>query len=79
MTEAPTNTSEVARLMSKISQEYEAAQSGLSGLAYGTARHDFINARMENIAVLHRELAHEIGPAQAIKLVAEMAEGTQQS
>ena len=37
------NTSEVARLMSRIASEYEAAQSGLSGLAYGTARHDFIN------------------------------------
>ena len=79
MTEAPTNKSEVARLMSKITAEYEAAQSGLSGLAYGTARHDFINARMENIAVLHRELACEIGPMQAIKLVAEMAEGEKQS
>ena len=67
-------TSEVARLMSKITAEYEVAQSGLTGLACGTARHDFISARMENIAVLHRELAREIGPMQAIKLVAEIAE-----
>jgi hypothetical protein len=73
------NTSEVARLMSRIATEYEAAQSGLSGLAYGTARHNFINARMENIAVLQSELAREIGPMQAIKMVAEMAEGEKQS
>ncbi len=73
------NKSEVAQLMSRITAEYEAAQAGLSGLAFGTARHDFINARMENIAVLHQELAHEIGPMQAIKLVAEMAEGEKQS
>ena len=69
------NTSEVARLMSRIATEYEAAQSGLTGITYGMARHDFINARMENIAVLHSELAREIGPMQAIKLIAEIAEG----
>ncbi len=67
--------SDVARLRRQIALEYEAAQAGLSGLAYGTARHDFINARMENIAVLQSELAREIGPMQAIKMVAEMAEG----
>ena len=45
--------SEVARLLSKITAEYEAAQRGLSGLAYGTSQHDFITARMENLGQLH--------------------------
>ncbi len=39
--------SEVASLMQRIDLEREAAQQGLTGLAYGTARHDFITARME--------------------------------
>ncbi len=39
--------SEVACLMRRITLEHEAAQYGLTGLAYGTSRHDFITARME--------------------------------
>ena len=39
--------SEVARLMRRITLEHQAARYGLTGLAYGTARHDFITARME--------------------------------
>ena len=39
--------SEIARLRQQIQLEYEAAQRGLSGLASGVARHDFIEARME--------------------------------
>jgi hypothetical protein len=42
-----TEKSEVASLMQRIDLEREAAQQGLTGLAYGTARHDFITARME--------------------------------
>jgi len=36
------NKSEVARLMQQIELEYEAAQRGLYGFAYGAAKHEFI-------------------------------------
>ncbi len=62
--------SEVARLLSQISTEYEAAQRGLTGLSYGTAKHDFITARMENMSQLHTEL-HDIVGDIAIAMVAE--------
>jgi hypothetical protein len=38
--------SEVARVMRQIDQEREAAERGMHGFAI-TARHDFINARMQ--------------------------------
>jgi len=62
--------SEVAKLLSQISAEYEAAQRGLTGLAYGTAKHEFITARMERMGQLHTELQSLVGD-QAIALVAE--------
>jgi hypothetical protein len=37
--------SAVAQLRQQIQAEYEAAERGLSGLASGTARHDFITTR----------------------------------
>ena len=65
------NLSEVARLMEQISLEYQAAQRGLSGLAYGIAQHQFITARMENMCDIHEELQELIGRQEATKLVAE--------
>ena len=62
--------SEVARLLAQISAEYEAAQRGLTGLAYGTSKHDFITARMENMGQLHSELQSIVGDA-AIALIAD--------
>jgi hypothetical protein len=62
--------SEVARLLSQISAEYEAAQRGLTGLAYGTSKHEFITAKMERMGQLHAELQSLVGD-QAIALVAE--------
>jgi hypothetical protein len=64
------NQSEVARLLEQISAEYEAAQRGLSGLAYGASKHDFITARMENMGHLHNQLQEIVGES-AIALVAE--------
>jgi hypothetical protein len=51
--------SEVARLIQSIEAEYHAAQQGLIGLAQGTARHQFITARMEK------------GAERLLKLIAE--------
>jgi hypothetical protein len=63
----PECRSEVARIMRQIDLELEAAQRGLHGFA-STARHDFINARMqrggERILQLIDEGKHE--EAQAL-------------
>ena len=61
--------SDVARLLRQIDLEYEAAKQGLTGLAFGTARHDFINARMEQVAVYQEQLATCVGEAEATRLV----------
>lgn len=62
--------SEVARLLREIDEAYQAAQWGLTGLASGTARHDFINAREEHVALCHKALTTLIGPEQATAMVA---------
>jgi hypothetical protein len=62
--------SEVARLLSQITAEYEAAQRGLTGLAFGTSQHEFITARMENMGQLHSELQTIVGDS-AIALIAD--------
>jgi hypothetical protein len=64
-------SSEVAQIRRQISNEYVAAKWGLSGLAAGYSRHQFITARQENIGVLHSQLQTIIGEDQAIKVVAE--------
>ena len=38
--------SDILRLRHCLTEEYEAARRGLTGLAQGTAIHAFINARM---------------------------------
>ena len=74
MSDTQNNTSEVARLLTQIREEYEAAQRGLSGLAEGTSKHAFITARMENMGKLHGELGDLIGDMPAIALVVEHLE-----
>ncbi len=63
--------SEVARIKQEIALAYQSAQWGLTGLAYGTARLDFLVARQERIAVLHEDLRQVIGEQDAIEIVAE--------
>jgi hypothetical protein len=62
--------SEVARLLSKITAEYEAAQRGFTGIAYGSAQHDFISARMEHMGQLHGELQTIVGDS-AMSLIVD--------
>jgi hypothetical protein len=62
--------SEVAHLLAQISTEYEAAQRGLSGFAHGTAQHEFITARMENMGQLHTQLQTLVGD-MAIAMIAD--------
>jgi hypothetical protein len=65
------NKSAVARLLKQIDLEFEAAQLGMSGLAEGTARHDFINARMDQVGVFETQLATHIGKNEANRLICE--------
>jgi len=72
--DAPENRSEVARLRQRIAQEYEAAIRGLTGLAYGTAKHEFITKRMEQMGVCHETLKHLVGEQEATRMLAETLE-----
>ncbi|HLI71830.1 MAG TPA: hypothetical protein VKV19_18905 [Ktedonobacteraceae bacterium] len=63
--------SEVAQILAQIQAEYESAVIGLSGLASGTASHEFITARMERMGQLHKKLFHLVGENDAIALVAD--------
>jgi hypothetical protein len=63
--------SEIARLVQQIEQEYQASKLGLEGLSSGTARHDFINQKAENIGKYHEHLVKIVGPEQAISIVAD--------
>ncbi len=62
--------SEVARLLAQISEEYEAAQRGLSGLSCGSSQHAFITTKMENMGQLHTQLQSIVGDV-AIAMIAE--------
>ncbi len=66
-----TNNSEVARIMRQITLEYEAAQRGLTGLAYGTAHHAFITAKLESMVNMQESLSDIVGSQEAIKLVVQ--------
>ena len=63
------HASEVERLLSEITAEYEAAQRGLTGLAYGMAQHEFISARMEAMGKLHGELQTIVGDSAMALIV----------
>src|SRR6266699_4239491 len=50
------NHSEIACLRQRITNECLAAQRGLTGLASGTAMHQFITARLERMGASHQVL-----------------------
>lgn len=66
--------SEVAALLAHIQKTYESAVLGLSGLASGAAKHEFITARMERIGELHEELSQLVGEEQASMLLVQVCE-----
>ena len=68
------NKSEVARVLEQIELEFQAAQRGLYGLAVGTAKHQFITNKMEQMGKLHEKLQTMVGEEQAVKLLAETLE-----
>lgn len=61
--------SEVALLRWQIEREVEAMRLAMSGLAIGTARHDFINARMDRIGTYQEQLTEHVGEQEASKIV----------
>lgn len=65
------NHSEIARLRQRIAEEYEAAMRGLSGLASGTASHEFITRRMEQMGACHETLKQLVGEQEATRILAE--------
>ncbi len=70
MESADAEASEVARLLAQIRAEYEAAERGLSGLAYGTSRHDFVTQKMNAVGKLHEELKAIVGD-NAMELIVQ--------
>lgn len=66
--------SEVAQIMAQIQSEYESSKRGLAGLATGTARHEFITARMERIGQLHNNLRDLVGEQDATGLLVHALE-----
>ena len=68
------NKSEVARVLEQIELEFQAAQRGLYGLAFGSAKHEFITCKMEQMGHLHEQLQALVGEQEAVKLLAETLE-----
>ena len=68
------NKSEVARVLEQIELEFQAARSGLYGLAFGSAKHEFITSKMEQMGHLHERLQTMVGEQEAVKLLAETLE-----
>ena len=69
MMEQPQTGSEVARLLNHIQLEREAAERGLCGLAEGTARHTFLEARAARGADAILHLMQEGKHAEAVALM----------
>lgn len=66
--------SEVARLLQQIDLEYGAAREALTGLALGTAQHEFITARMERLTLCHEQLSRHVGMHEASRMLVERME-----
>jgi hypothetical protein len=65
------NQSEIRRLLQQITSEYEAARSALYGPTLGTARHAFINERLERMATYQEQLSDGVGQDEAARLLCE--------
>ncbi len=68
------NHSEIACLRQRIAEEYEAAMRGLTGLAYGCAKHEFITKPMEQVGTCHETLQRLVGEQEATRMLAETLE-----
>jgi hypothetical protein len=64
--------SEVAQLRQRITEEYEAMKQGLTGFAWGSAKHAFIDARMKRVDGYYDQLAQYVGAQEATQTVCEL-------
>lgn len=60
--------SEIARLREQIDLELVAMRRGLSGLSAGTARHQFIEAKMRHLGIYEEQLAEHVGQEEAANI-----------
>jgi hypothetical protein len=58
--------SEIVQIRAKIEQEIISMRLGLNGLAAGTAKHAFIEAKMHCVGAYEKQLATHIGGEQAV-------------
>ena len=66
--------SEVAQLRQKIDQECRASWWALSAFSSGTARHQFIAARLRNMGEYHTRLTALVGEEAATDVLCEAFE-----
>jgi hypothetical protein len=64
--------SEVRQLLQQIEDEYNAGKYGLSGLSQGTAQHQFITKRVENMQRCQEQLIALVGIEKANEMVSEV-------
>lgn len=64
--------SDIAQLRRQIIQEMEALRLVFDGFAMGSARHEFIHARMQNINGHQVGLAKHVGENDAATIVCEL-------
>jgi hypothetical protein len=58
--------SEVAQLRANIELELLSMRQGLSGLAAGTTKHQFIEAKMRQLGTYEIQLAQHVGGEEAL-------------
>ena len=66
-----TNNSEVARIMRRLTLEYEATQRGLLEATYGADKDTFIAARLASMVDLQEELMSIVGSTEVNKLLVQ--------
>ncbi|MBV9257375.1 MAG: hypothetical protein JO215_05100 [Ktedonobacteraceae bacterium] len=64
--------SEVAQLRQRIIEEYVCMKRGLTGLACGTTKHAFIDARMKRVDDYYERLAQYVGTKEATQVICEL-------
>jgi hypothetical protein len=64
--------SEIAQLRQRIESELVAMRRGLSGLSSGSARHEFIHARMDQVGLCQDSLADQVGENSAMMMVCQL-------
>jgi hypothetical protein len=64
--------SELAQLLAQIEAENIAAHRALADLSSGTARHQFITAKMERMGQLSDRLIQHIGAKNALPLIVSL-------